>query len=281
MANSTELAKVRIKLCAKPENGENCWTGNEVLLAGEIGINTTTNKFKIGNNASKWSELKYVNLGDDPENEILTLIQNENGSLRAEIINLINNNSSNITLDIKEGSTNGTIQYSINGTDFTEVKVKGLASAAYQSVGSSVNNVPQIGVAISNKANYPILADASGKIKPGTAALGNMAYETKSNYATKNDIKGLISANDAMSFKGIISSTKALPTANVINGDTYKVAEKGSYNGKDCEIGDMFIALVSGSTITWEYVPSGNESSISTDLLTQGQKTLILNGNFS
>lgn len=41
------------------------WTANNiVLLAGEIGIESDTNKFKIGNGTSTWNELDYVGSGE-------------------------------------------------------------------------------------------------------------------------------------------------------------------------------------------------------------------------
>lgn len=41
------------------------WTSNNpVLLAGEIGIESDTNKFKIGNGTSAWNELDYVGSGE-------------------------------------------------------------------------------------------------------------------------------------------------------------------------------------------------------------------------
>lgn len=42
----------------------NWTTNNPVLLAGELGIESDTNKFKIGNGTSAWNELDYVGGGD-------------------------------------------------------------------------------------------------------------------------------------------------------------------------------------------------------------------------
>lgn len=39
----------------------NWQTANPILADGEIGIATTTNKFKIGNGASDWNSLTYAN----------------------------------------------------------------------------------------------------------------------------------------------------------------------------------------------------------------------------
>ena len=79
-------------------------------------------------------------------------------------------------------------------------------------------------------------------------------------------ISAAISANDAMTFKGLLGgegNITVLPTSGIKNGDVYKVAAEGTYDGKDAKVGDMFIALVSegeGVNYTWEYIPSANEN---------------------
>ena len=77
-------------------------------------------------------------------------------------------------------------------------------------------------------------------------------------------ISDAIKANDAMTFKGLLGgegNPSALPTdvATVKNGDTYKVAAAGTYADQEAEIGDMFIALVKESTLSWVYIPSAND----------------------
>ena len=64
----------------------------------------------------------------------------------------------------------------------------------------------------------------------------------------------------AMNYKGTITLSSGLPTENVKIGDTYKVAEAGSYAGQTAKIGDIFIA--SSTTPTWDYIPSGDESNV-------------------
>ncbi len=65
----------------------------------------------------------------------------------------------------------------------------------------------------------------------------------------------------AMHYEGTISGG-TLPSTGVKNGDTYKVAEAGTYDGQAAKIGDLFIAVVSGSTVTWTYVPSADDTAV-------------------
>ena len=64
----------------------------------------------------------------------------------------------------------------------------------------------------------------------------------------------------AMNYKGTITLSSGLPTQNVKIGDTYKVAEAGTYAGQAAKVGDIFIA--SSITPTWDYIPSGDETEV-------------------
>lgn len=48
----------------KYDTSTNWTTNNPVLLAGELGIESDTNKFKIGNGTSAWNELDYAGSGE-------------------------------------------------------------------------------------------------------------------------------------------------------------------------------------------------------------------------
>ena len=76
-------------------------------------------------------------------------------------------------------------------------------------------------------------------------------------YINKQIIEHL-AQSDALKFKGTLGKGKDLPS-DAKNGDTYKVIDPGTYGGKIAKPGDLFIALYTDSTYTWELVPSGNE----------------------
>lgn len=60
MANKT----INTRQKQKYDTSTNWTTNNPVLLAGELGIESDTNKFKIGNGTSAWNELDYAGGGD-------------------------------------------------------------------------------------------------------------------------------------------------------------------------------------------------------------------------
>lgn len=107
------------------------------------------------------------------------------------------------------------------------------------------------------KVIVPDLTDASAD---GEAA--NKKY-------VNAQISAHASAVDAMRFCGLLGgegNIVSLPTTGVKNGDTYKVAVAGKYNGtENAKPGDMYIALVSKGTegavtISWQLIPSANEN---------------------
>lgn len=69
-----------------------------------------------------------------------------------------------------------------------------------------------------------------------------------------------ISTLQGMTYKGTVTRTTGLPTTDVKVGDTYKVAEAGTYAGQAAKVGDIFIA--SSATPTWDYIPSGDETEV-------------------
>lgn len=60
--------------------------------------------------------------------------------------------------------------------------------------------------------------------------------------AVKSYVDGLI-ANLVSSVPGIVDSTNALPVSDYRAGQTFRVAEAGTYAGDECEVGDLIIVL--------------------------------------
>ena len=62
------------------------------------------------------------------------------------------------------------------------------------------------------------------------------------NVATEQYVEGLIS-NITTTAPGIVDSSHALPQENYKAGQTWRVAEEGSYAGQDCEVGDLIMCI--------------------------------------
>lgn len=65
----------------------------------------------------------------------------------------------------------------------------------------------------------------------------------------------------SMHYRGTVVGGN-LPTVGVMNGDTYKVAEAGTYDGRQAKVGDLFIAVTDGNVVAWTYVPSADETAV-------------------
>jgi hypothetical protein len=77
--------------------------------------------------------------------------------------------------------------------------------------------------------------------------------------AALNDV---VSASDALVFKGILSSTNGLPTTGYSIGDTYKVGENYTYEGIAAKVGDLIVRIPTGENSSkWDLIPSGDELS--------------------
>lgn len=160
------------------------------------------------------------------------------------------------------GTNNGTVKLTVDGTATDNIAVTGLKSAAYTeasayataSQGTKADNaMPKSG------------GTFTGAVTLNADPTANLGAATKQYVDTQITTK--IGASDAMVFKGTLGTggtVTAVPTTNVVKGDTYKVITAGSWAGSTCKVGDLLIALNSGSitanTTNWAYVPSGNEN---------------------
>ena len=130
---------------------------------------------------------------------------------------------------IKEGTTNGTIGVSTRGGAAVNVAVHGLGSAAYKTAGSAVGNLPEVGTALGTTANVPVLVNASGKLIPGKAAIGDAAYKgvaTEVKSGNNNLVtSGLVADAIAGLDKGTVTSVGlSMPTGFTVTGSPITTA---------------------------------------------------------
>ena len=80
------------------------------------------------------------------------------------------------------------------------------------------------------------------EIQAGKDAAGNTITTT---YATKSELNELLNANNAMIFKGTVTSESQINNnlTTYKPGDVYRVNAAGTYAGKACEVGDLLIAV--------------------------------------
>ena len=136
-------------------------------------------------------------------------------------------------------------------------------------------------VSADNAGNLTVgVTDTVGTEKSGTAtgAIYMTVNGTKVfnqgviDFYTKADIDSKLQGINAMVYRGTVGATSgdvaSLPTTGVAVGDTYMVADQGTYhdNKVTCKVGDLLIATgteVNGvitSNLKWSYVPSGDDT---------------------
>lgn len=86
----------------------------------------------------------------------------------------------------------------------------------------------------------------------------------------KSYADGLLAANDAMSFKGVVNTSTPLPSEGVHTGDTYKVGEAGTYAGQKCEVGDMIICVddAGEGDAKWQVIQTNIDGAVTSSAVT-------------
>ena len=294
----------RLLLCTKTTaQWAETANSNLIPMKGEACVELTTSgvpKIKIGNGINKWSELPYATL---TPSEIVNLITTSAFDLQPATDTLLGGViiGSNIdvaqdgTISVKDATTGqkGVVQL----TDSTSSTSSTLAATA-KAVNTAMTKAEE---GVTNAATAKGVADQaletaqnampkSGGTFTGTVTLNadptaNLQPATKQ--YVDNQITQKIAASDAMVYKGTLGTggtVTALPTSNVVIGDTYKVLTAGTYAGQSAKVGDLFISTKAGTVANadWSYVPSGNEtetflkySTTTTDLTTTAKSGTI------
>lgn len=82
----------------------------------------------------------------------------------------------------------------------------------------------------------------------------------------RKKIAGLLAANDAMVFKGVIEDEGGMASADYSAGWTYKVGVAGTYKGQQCEVGDLIICVkdyaAEGADTDWTVVQTNIDGAV-------------------
>ena len=190
----------------------------------------------------------YIDIDGDGSNNTPAVIGNNRIPLNA------------YTSDILKATSMGTNDNVVYPLLTFKVKdsTKNLIEAKYGAIGikngtlviPNVNNNDEIlisntgagrGIVIDNTngTGHAIEITAGKGIKVAKDPVDNLEL------ATKQYVDKILSANDAMIFKGILDDTHKLPDTHE-TGWTYRVNKAGTYAGKTCEIGDLVICTTDG-----------------------------------
>lgn len=214
-----------------------------ILLNGETAIEIDNDekvvRIKIGNNISTYSELPFYKVGYS--DNIIDIIN--------EALSHYNIGAQSIS--ISGGSENGTIKLKIDNSEYDNIKVTGLGSAAYTAISNYATS--EQGIKADNA-----MPKTGGRFT-GSVYLNNDPvddYEASTKHYV--DLKTSIKA-DSVVYKGTIGNNgtlREIPYLNVNSGDTYRIVSPLMFNNNRLNIGDLIVAKVNGPLILWEVIPS-------------------------
>lgn len=214
-----------------------------ILLNGETAIEIDNDekvvRIKIGNNISTYSELPFYKVGYS--DNIIDIIN--------EALSHYNIGAQSIS--ISGGSENGTIKLKIDNSEYDNIKVTGLGSAAYTAISNYATS--EQGIKADNA-----MPKTGGRFT-GSVYLNNDPvddYEASTKHYV--DLKTSIKA-DSVVYRGTIGNNgtlREIPYLNVNSGDTYRIVSPLMLNNNRLNIGDLIVAKVNGPLILWEVIPS-------------------------
>lgn len=226
----------------------------------------------------------YIDIDGDGSNNTPAVIGNNRIPLNA------------YTSDILKATSMGTNDNVVYPLLTFKVKdsTKNLIEAKYGAIGikngtlviPNVNNNDEIlisntgagrGIVIDNTngTGHAIEITAGKGIKVAKDPVDNLEL------ATKQYVDKILSANDAMLFKGILDDTHKLPDTHE-TGWTYRVNKAGTYAGKACEIGDLVICTTDGLSANdahWTVAQTNIDGAVIGPASSTNDNIVIFNGN--
>lgn len=131
------------------------------------------------------------------------------------------------------------------------VTVTELDTPLYQRVGE---NLYQLN--IQTTAEQVKMKDAEGGDSSAQAEI----------VALREAVKNVLSANDAMLFKGVVNQDSDIAAADYQAGWTYKVGTAGTYKGQKCEVGDLIVCIKDyaspGANADWTVIQTNIDGAV-------------------
>ena len=127
-----------VQIQLKRDTNSNWSTANTVLAEGEIGINTTTNQFKIGNGSTPWNSLSYAPInGTVPDIDDITNVTITSAS-SGQFLKYNGTAWVNDAIDLATDTTGSFVQSLVAGTGVTLANNSGENATPTVTVDTSV-----------------------------------------------------------------------------------------------------------------------------------------------
>ena len=258
------------------------WDPDTILLSREIGIETDTNKMKIGDGITPWSLLPYFNSSTSASNEEIKRIKyygDPDIIPSDESYFIVNTTGETITglTDAGKAQTELVIPYEIDGKEITSI-----TNAAFGVCTSLISvNIPNSVTSIGDGAFYDCISLTSINIPNSVTSIGNGAFSDCTNltiyceqgsyadkYAKQNNISVVYTDVKAIALVGQktveggeifndYTKNKALGTNSHAEGANTKAGGYGykiiaAENGSD-GIGTYTLSSITGLEVGMRY----------------------------
>ncbi len=213
------------------------WTAaNPILAAGEIGFETDTNKFKMGNGSSVWSALQYFANAAELQTAINNLVDGAPGALDTlnELAAALGDNPDYFS-DIQDTLN---LKATIASPEFTGVPLAPTASAATNTtqiattefvqtkINNLVNGAPgaldtlqELAAALANDADYATTITNNLGQKANISQLTDHA-------STTENVHGISDMTDLVNSTGMSTAiTNAITTHNSLTTDVHGIPD--------------------------------------------------------
>lgn len=193
-------------------------------------------------------------------------------ALGYDTVTSVNGKISTLKGSSNDSSTAQTVWGAKNAAKAADDKAAAAASAAQKAQTTANAALPKDG------------GTMTGNIVMSNNSITGLAAPTADGDAANkkyvdDEIADKLKTADAMTFKGVVDGTHALPTNKVQKGDTYKVGASGTYAGIDAKVGDLFINQAEDdATPDWVHVTSGYEDDYLQKLAVNGSTVYLTDG---
>ena len=231
---------------------------------------TYTTSAKLTTNASSSSETPTISPISTTSNRYYAVESDVNGVPFVNVPWIGGENFYPTSLIWNQGTDSGPIGV-LRGEGMSNVTFPAIPSASNTQSGIVTTGAQYFG---GNKTLTAILNDGSTAV---TQAIGDDSTKIATTKFVKNAIGSL---EGALLYKGVVNANSDIP-ANHTKGWTYIVNTAGEYAGQQCEVGDMLICLISGTTTNnahWNIVQTNINGAITGPASSTDGQIAIFNG---
>jgi len=227
------VMQVAIRIQLRRDIAANWTSANPILRAGEIGVETDTQRIKIGDGSAAWSTRPYINVLPSELTELSQDAVNQALTAGNGITKVYDDNANTLTISVDTSV--------IANKTYVDTAVSNLIDAA----PALLDTLNELAAAIGDDANFVTT------ITSNIATAKSQAISTSNSYTDTREAAEVIARNAA-----ILVAINALTTSDIEEGSNlYFTAERAQDAAND--------ALVAGNGITKVYDDAANTITLS------------------